>query len=54
MKEYGGVNLWFHLFLILMLDEMSGQRYAPAALFPLSIEEIGWAPKPVWTSGDEI
>jgi len=54
MKEYGGVELWCHLFLISTLDKMSGQTYVPAALLPLLIEETGWAPKPVWISGDEI
>jgi hypothetical protein len=54
MKEYGGLELWFQLFLISMLDKMSGQPYAPAALLSLPIEETGWAPKPVWISGEEI
>jgi hypothetical protein len=54
MKEYEGVESWFYLFLISMLDKMSGEPYAPAALPPLPIEETGWAPKPVWISGDEI
>ena len=37
-----------------MLDKMSGQPYAPAALLPLPVEETGWTPKAVWISGDEI
>jgi hypothetical protein len=54
LKKYGRVELWFHLFLISMLDKMSGQSYAPGAFLPLPIEETGWPPKPVWISGDEI
>jgi len=54
MKEYVGVELWFHLFFISMLDKMSGQPYAPAAVLPLPIAETGSAPEPVWTSGVEI
>lgn len=54
MKEYGGLELRFHSFLISMLDKMSGHPYAPAALLLLLIEETGWAPKPVWISGYEI
>jgi hypothetical protein len=38
------------------LDGMSGQRHAPAALYPWGkdppvpiVQEAGWAPEPVWT-----
>ena len=35
---------------------VSGQQYAPAALYPgkdpvLILQEVGWAPRPVWTGG---
>jgi hypothetical protein len=52
MKTYRGIDLWFHSFS--MLNEVSGQVHAPAALLPLPIKETGSAPKPVWTFGDEI
>jgi hypothetical protein len=38
------------------LDGVSGQRHAPAALYPRGknppvpiVQEAGWAPEPVWT-----
>jgi hypothetical protein len=42
-------------FLTSALDRVSGQRHAPAALYPLKgplvpiVQEAGWAPEPVWT-----
>jgi hypothetical protein len=43
-------------FTTLALDWVSGQRYAPAALYPRGNDswyptgqEAGWAPEPVWT-----
>ena len=38
---------------------VSGQRHAPAALRPamtrcLIVQEVGWAPGPVWTSVENI
>jgi hypothetical protein len=34
---------------------VSGQRHAPAALYPFRypLDEAGWAPEPVWTQGLE-
>jgi hypothetical protein len=38
---------------------VSGQRHAPAALYPRgknpvpSVQEAGWAPEPVWVQGLE-
>ena len=38
------------------LEGVSGQQYAPAALYPRKdpvpiLQEAGWAPGPVWTGG---
>ena len=38
------------------LDEMSGQQHAPATIYPRErpgthLQEAGWAPGPIWTSG---
>jgi hypothetical protein len=38
---------------------VSGQRHAPAALYPCgndpvpNVQEVGWASEPVWTQGIE-
>ena len=41
------------------LEEVRGQRHAPAALYPrenpiLIVQESGWAPGPVWTGGENL
>ena len=38
---------------------MRGQRHAPAALYPGKdpvpfVQEVGWAPGPVWTGGENL
>ena len=54
IKVYGRFGVYLHLFWIFELD-VSGQIYAPAALFPVKEplvplpQEAGWVPAPVWT-----
>jgi hypothetical protein len=40
------------------LDGMGGQRHAPAALPPVKwspmLQEVGWAPGPVWTDAENV
>jgi hypothetical protein len=42
-----------------VLDEVAGQRYAPAAFTPGKdpvriVQEAGWAPGPVWTGAGNL
>ena len=41
------------------LEEVRGQRHAPAALYPEKepvsiVQEAGWAPGPVWTGEENL
>jgi len=55
MKAYGGVEVWFHAFLISALDGGEWSASSPASLppekgSPVPIgQEAVWAPVPVWT-----
>jgi hypothetical protein len=54
-KRLGGEGYSSFSFLTSALDGVSGQRHAPAALYPGKgppvriVQEAGWATEPVWT-----
>jgi hypothetical protein len=63
MKTYGGVNVYFHIFLISALAgvDWSASRpdsFSPGKEPPIRIgQEVGWTPEPVsttWRRGNSL
>jgi hypothetical protein len=51
MKVYGGVHVYFHIFLPFAWMEVSGQLNPLGKEPPVPIGyEAGWDPEPVWTT----